>query len=141
MLIRIGAVLLATAIVAGSLHAREDAPSPPSIVDTQELIAEELADEPDKEAVTHVYTFSAGAVLPWHIHPDAHEVVYILDGDFTMEVAGEGQKTYRAGESFYLAPNRVHRGLNKGNGPAKIFVVRVKPKNQPLTQEVAPPAE
>jgi quercetin dioxygenase-like cupin family protein len=141
MLIRIFAALLATAIVAGSLHARDDAPSPPSIVDSQELIVEELAGEPDKEAVTHVYSFPAGAVLPWHIHPDAHEVVYIIDGDFTMEVAGEGQKTYGAGESFYLAPNRIHRGLNKGSVPAKIFVVRIKPKNKPLTQEVAPPAE
>jgi quercetin dioxygenase-like cupin family protein len=140
-LIRIGAVLLAAVIAAGSLHAREDAPSPPSIVDVQELIATELAGEPDKEAVTHVYGFPAGAVVPWHIHPDAHEVVYILDGDFTMEVAGEGQKTYGAGESFYLAPNRVHRGMNNGSLPAKIFVVRIKPKNKPLTQEVAPPAE
>ncbi|MBM3543692.1 MAG: cupin domain-containing protein [Alphaproteobacteria bacterium] len=141
MLIRIGAVLLAAAIAAGSLHAREDAPPPPSIVDTQELIATELAGEPDKEAVTHVYAFPAGAVLPWHIHPDAHEVVYILDGDFTMEVAGEEPKTYSTGESFYLAPNRVHRGMNRGSLPAKIFVVRIKPKTQPLTQEVAPPAE
>lgn len=140
-LLRVSAVLLVAAIAAGSLHAREDTPSPPSIVDTQELIAAELAGEPDKEAVTHVYTFPAGAVLPWHIHPDAHEVVYILDGDFTMEVAGEEQKTYRAGESFYLAPNRVHRGMNKGSLPAKIFVVRIKPKNQPLTQEVTPPAD
>lgn len=136
----IGAVLLTAAIGIGSLNAREGEP-PPSIVDSQELIAEEIAGEPDKEAVTHVYGFPAGAVLPWHIHPDAHEVVYVLDGVFTMEVAGESQKIYRAGESFYLAPNLLHRGMNKGSVPAKIFVVRIKPKDKPLTQEVEPPPD
>jgi quercetin dioxygenase-like cupin family protein len=136
----IGAVLLSAAIGIGSLDAREGEP-PPSIVDSQELIAEEIAGEPDKEAVTHVYGFPAGAVLPWHIHPDAHEVVYVLDGVFTMEVASESQKIYRAGESFYLAPNLVHRGMNKGSVPAKIFVVRIKPKAKPLTQEVEPPPD
>jgi quercetin dioxygenase-like cupin family protein len=142
MMPRLSAVLLAVTIAAGSLQAREDAPpSPPSIVDSQELLAAELEGETDKEAVTHVYGFPTGAVLPWHIHPDAHEVVYVLDGVFTMEVAGEGQKTYAAGESFYLAPNIVHRGMNQSGGPAKIFVVRIKPKDKPLTQEVAPPAE
>jgi len=136
----IGAVLLSAAIGIGSLDAREGEP-PPSIVDSQQLIAEEIAGEPDKEAVTHVYGFPAGAVLPWHIHPDAHEVVYVLDGVFTMEVASESQKIYRAGESFYLAPNLVHRGMNKGSVPAKIFVVRIKPKAKPLTQEVEPPPD
>jgi quercetin dioxygenase-like cupin family protein len=58
-----------------------------------------------------------------------------------MEVASESQKIYRAGESFYLAPNLVHRGMNKGSVPAKIFVVRIKPKAKPLTQEVEPPPD
>jgi quercetin dioxygenase-like cupin family protein len=138
----IGACALAAVIGAGSLQAREAAtPTPPSIIDAQQLIAAELAGEPDKEAVSHVVGFPAGAVLPWHIHPDAHEIVYVLEGDFTMEIAREGQRTYRAGESFYLAPNVVHRGLNQGSGPAKIFVVRIKPKAKPLTQEVEPPAD
>ncbi|MGV1015295.1 MAG: cupin domain-containing protein [Methyloceanibacter sp.] len=135
----IGAGLLALVIGAGALYAREDAP--PAIVDSQELLVEELAGDPDMEVVSHTYRFPAGSVLPWHIHPDAHEVVYIEEGEFTMEVAGEGQKSYKAGESFYLAPNLVHRGMNKGAEPVKIFVARIKPKAKPLTQEVAPPQD
>jgi quercetin dioxygenase-like cupin family protein len=135
----IGAGLLAAAIGAGALQAREDAP--PAIVDSQELLIEDFASDPDKEVVSHVYRFPAGALLPWHIHPDAHEVVYVLEGDFTMEVAGEGQKQYKAGESFYLAPNLVHRGMNQGSGPVKLFVVRIKPKAKPLVEEVPPPPD
>ena len=133
----IGTGLLAAAIAASAVQAREDAP--PAIVDSQALLVEDLAGESGKEVVTHVYSFPAGSVLPWHIHPDAHEVVYVQEGDFTMEVAGEGQKQYKAGESFYLAPNLVHRGMNQGSGPVKIFVARIKPKAKPLVEEVPPP--
>jgi quercetin dioxygenase-like cupin family protein len=135
----IGACLLAALVGAGAVQAREDAP--PAIVDSQALLIEDLAGEPGKEVVTHVYIFPAGSVLPWHIHPDAHEVVYVQEGDFTMEVAGEGQKQYKAGESFYLAPNLVHRGMNQGPGPVKIFVARIKPKAKPLVEEVPPPPD
>ncbi|MGH6793133.1 MAG: cupin domain-containing protein [Methyloceanibacter sp.] len=133
----IGTGLLAAAIAAGVVQAREDAP--PAIVDSQALLVEDFAGDPSKQVVSHVYHFPAGSAVPWHIHPDAHEVVYVLEGDFTMEVAGEGQKQYNDGESFYLAPNLVHRGMNQGSGPVKLFVVRIKPKAEPLVEEVPPP--
>jgi len=45
----------------------------------------------------------------------------------------------KRGEAIYVAPNVVHRGLNVSRTqPAKIFVVRVKPKDRPLTTEVQP---
>ena len=131
----IGAGLLTLAIGAVALQAREDKPpTPPSIVDAQELLAEELAGDPDMEVV-----FPAGAVVLWHIHPDAHEIVYVEEGELTFEVAGQGKKAYKAGESFYLAPNLVHRGINQGPEPVKLFVVRIKPKAKPLVEEVPPP--
>ena len=105
----------------------------------EELSTEPLAGEPGKEVVTDVYSIPPGTVLPWHIHPDAHEVSYILSGELTLEIAGEGTKHLKTGESFYLHPNAVHRGLNEGAVPVKLFVVRVKPKDKPLAVEVAPP--
>jgi quercetin dioxygenase-like cupin family protein len=105
----------------------------------QELFTEPLAEDPDKDVVTDVYSLPPGTVLPWHIHPDAHEVSYILSGELTLEIAGEGTKHLRAGESFYLHPNAIHRGLNEGPEPVKLFVVRVKPKDKPLAVEVPPP--
>ena len=44
----------------------------------EQLIAQALADDPSKEVTAQVYTFPPGTVLPWHIHPDAHEIAYIL---------------------------------------------------------------
>ncbi len=104
----------------------------------EELFTEPMAGEPGKEVVTDVYSIPPGAVLPWHIHPDAHEVSYILSGELTLEIEGEGTKHLKAGESFYLHPNAVHRGLNEGTVPVKLFVVRVKPVDKPLAVEVEP---
>jgi quercetin dioxygenase-like cupin family protein len=104
----------------------------------EELFVEPLAGEPGKEVVTDIYSFPPGTVLPWHVHPGAHEVSYILSGELILEIEGEGTKHLKAGESFYLQPDKVHRGLNKGTEPVKLFVVRVKPVNEPLAVEVEP---
>ena len=104
----------------------------------EELFVEPLAGDPDKEVVTDVYSFPPGTVLPWHVHPGAHEVSYILSGELILEIEGEGIKHLKAGESFYLHPDKIHRGLNQGTEPVKLFVVRVKPVKEPLAVEVDP---
>jgi quercetin dioxygenase-like cupin family protein len=105
-------------------------------VHSETLLKETLGDDPTREVVSQTYEFPAGAVLPWHIHPHAHEVVYVLSGDFVLEVEGDGEKPVPAGASLYLAPNKVHRGRNVGKEPVKLFVIRIKPKDKPLTEEV-----
>lgn len=108
-------------------------------VTAQELAVELLAGDPDKEVVTHVYTFRGGTVLPWHIHPGAHEIAYVLEGDFVIEIEGEDPRPLKPGESFYLPPGVVHRGMNRGEGPVRLFVARIKPVDEPLAVEVRPP--
>ena len=133
----IGAVLLASLAVAGLVLARE--PVPQGAVTAEELIAEALAGDPSKEVNAQVYTFPPGTVLPWHIHPDAHEIVYILEGSLTFQREGETPKEIATGEADYVAPNVVHRGMNKTDKKVRLFVVRIKPKDKPLVEEVPPP--
>jgi quercetin dioxygenase-like cupin family protein len=131
-------IALAACIAGGSLVlARE--PDGPSAVSAQQLFAEALAGEEGKEVIAQTYVFAAGAVLPWHIHPGTHEIAYVLEGDFTFEQAGAPPREMTAGDADYLPPNVVHRGLNKSDRPVKLFVVRIKPKDQPLVEEVPPP--
>jgi quercetin dioxygenase-like cupin family protein len=85
-----------------------------------------------EEAVAQVYEFPPGAVLPWHIHPDAQEIAYILDGALTLEIEGQGARVYTAGEATYVPPNAVHRGLADEKLGTKLVAVRFKPKAQPL---------
>lgn len=132
-------LLLAAAAGAGLAVARE--PDDASKVQAQQLLDEALAGDPSKEVVAHSYTFPPGAVLPWHIHPDADEIAYVIEGNFTFETKGAAPKELKAGEITYLAPNVVHRGMNKSDAPVKLFVVRIKPKDKPLVEEVPAPAQ
>jgi quercetin dioxygenase-like cupin family protein len=137
---RILLISLVTAVfvaLAGPGLARE--PAGQNAVTAEQLIAEALAGEEGKEVNVQIYTFAPGAVLPWHIHPDAHEVAYVLEGEFTFERAGEQPRKLKPGEADYLPPNIVHRGLNEGDTAVKLFVVRIKPKDKPLVEEVPPP--
>ena len=140
MRMRIAAIcllLLAGLAGAGLLFARE--PEGQSAVTAEQLIAAALAGEEGKEVNAQVYTFPPGTVLPWHIHPDAHEIAYILEGTLSFQRQGEEPREIKAGEADYLPPNVVHRGMNEGDKPVKLFVVRIKPKDKPLVEEVPPP--
>jgi quercetin dioxygenase-like cupin family protein len=104
-----------------------------------ELLVADLAGEPDKEVNVQVYTFPPGASVPWHIHPDAHEFNYELEGTLTLQREGQDSAALKQGEAIYIAPNVVHRGLNLSRTrQAKVVVVRVKPKAKPLVTEVEP---
>jgi quercetin dioxygenase-like cupin family protein len=133
----IAAALLAAAIGASIVLAREPGEAPK--VEAQQLYVQELAGDPTKEVNAQIYSFPPGAEVPWHIHPDAHEIAYVIQGTFTFERAGEAPKEIKAGASEYLPPNIVHRGMNKGTETVKLFVVRIKPKDKPLTTEVPAP--
>lgn len=120
----------------GTLIARGQNSAPK--VDAQQLFVEELAGDASKEVNAQVYTFAPGASVPWHFS-DAHEIAYVVEGTFTFEGVGEAAKILKTGEADYVAPNLVHRGANNGSQAVKLFVVRIKPKGAPLTQEVPPP--
>jgi quercetin dioxygenase-like cupin family protein len=108
-------------------------------VSTEQLIAEALAGDPGKQVNARIYLLPPGVVLPWHIHPDAHEISYVIEGTLTFQEAGQAPEDVEAGEADYLAPNVVHRGMNKTDKPVKLFVVRIKPKDKPLAEDVPPP--
>jgi quercetin dioxygenase-like cupin family protein len=137
----ITSLLLGALLGGGSLVVAREPDSYASKAEAQDLFIKEFAGDPSKEVRSQLYTFLPGAVLPWHIHPDAHEIAYVIEGTFTFERAGEAPKVMNAGDADYVAPNVVHRGMNLSNAPVKLFVVRIKPKDARLVQEVPEPKE
>lgn len=132
-------LIAALLMILGACPVLAREPAAPATIAAEQLIARMLAGEEDKEVKVHVYTFPPGAATPWHIHPDAHEVAYVVEGDFTFQFAGEEPKRLQPGEAEYLPPNIVHRGMNEGGEPVRLFVVRIKPKDKPLVEEVPAP--
>ena len=133
------AALLLVAFLGGSFVLAREPDSYASKVEAHDIFLKEFAGDPTKEVKSQLYIFPPGAVLPWHIHPDAHEIAYVIEGTFTFERAGEAPKVMKAGDADYVAPNVVHRGMNLSDAPVKLFVVRIKPKDAPLVEEVPAP--
>ncbi|MGA7545965.1 MAG: cupin domain-containing protein [Methyloceanibacter sp.] len=133
----VAGVLLVGVTGAGLVLARE--PESQGTVTSQQLFVEPLAGDDSKEVIAQTYIFPPGAVLPWHIHPDAQEFAYVIEGDFTFERADRAARQMKAGGAEYLPPNIVHRGMNKGDKPVKLFVLRIKPKDKPPVLEVPAP--
>ncbi|HEU4699574.1 MAG TPA: cupin domain-containing protein, partial [Gemmatimonadales bacterium] len=52
--------------------------------------------------------YGPGGASPPHSHP-CPVIGYVLEGALRSQVAGEPERVYRAGESFYEAPNGTHR--------------------------------
>jgi quercetin dioxygenase-like cupin family protein len=52
-------------------------------------------------------TYGPGESSAQHSHPCA-VIVYVIEGAVRMQVKGEPETTYQAGQSFYEAPNGVH---------------------------------
>jgi len=124
-------VLLAIAFAAGFLANNiATARQPP--VKAKTILQTDVKGGVFEEAVVQVYEFEPGAALPWHIHPDAHEIAYIIEGALTLEIDGQGSRVLQAGDASHVAPNVVHRGSTDPAQGTKLVAVRFKPKDKPL---------
>ena len=74
--------------------------------------------------------------MPWHVHPEGHEFVYVIEGEQTFEVEGVGTKVVKAGEMIHTPPNTAHYGRNATDKNSKTLVIRIKDKETPIMVEV-----
>jgi quercetin dioxygenase-like cupin family protein len=108
--------------------------APPKV---QQPLQIDLAGLSNTETLVQIVEFPANAATPWHTHPDGHEIATVLEGIWIAEADGKETRTLKAGDSVYVAPNAVHRAYNDATGPTKIIVVRIKPKDKPVTTPFA----
>ena len=82
-------------------------------------------------------TYGPGGGSPVHSHP-CPVIGYVLEGAVRMQVDEEPEHVYRAGESFYEAPNRVHRVSANASTtrPAKFLAFFVCDGRAPLSSPV-----
>jgi quercetin dioxygenase-like cupin family protein len=107
-----------------------------SPVPPQEVIKEEpLVGGNSQDMIMQVVTIPPNAVTPWHIHPDGHEISYVMEGAVKIQVDKEPDRVVKAGEGFHINANVVHRGVGEASG-AKLLIVRLKPKDKPVMQPV-----
>ena len=99
----------------------------------QQLLQSDLQGIPGQETILEVLTIPPGGATPRHIHPDGHEIVYVLEGSTTAEIDGREPRNYGVGEVVHVPPNVPHIGRNASKTePLKVLIIRIKDKSKPV---------
>ena len=140
---RVGvAVILCTAVL-GSPMAWTQGPSPTKHHEAKERARVALSHalpklngEHLKATVVEVH-YGPGESSPPHSHPCA-VIGYVVEGALRTQVKGEPEAIYKAGGSFYEAPNGVHVvSANASQTEAVTFIAYfVCDHNTPLSSDV-----
>jgi len=107
---------------------------------TREVIETRLNNVPGQELLVFESTWQPGFRLPLHVHPNGHEITYVIEGEQTFYIEGVGTKLVKAGEAIYTPPNTPHYGSNLTDKPTKTVVIRLKDIDKPIMVEVKPAA-
>jgi quercetin dioxygenase-like cupin family protein len=100
------------------------------------LLRTDLSGIESKEGVILLSEIAPGAVGGKHYHP-GHMFGYVIEGSMIMEFEGKPPVTFKAGETFYLAPKEVHYAKNVSTtAPVKVLNFSIADKGQPLNVPV-----
>ena len=110
----------------GILSQQAAAPPPP-------LLRTDLQGIAGQEAIVQFVQIPPNGRAPKHIHPDGHEIIYVLEGETVLEIDGQPPRSAKAGEVLHVPPNIPHGGGNSSaTAPLKLLVIRIKDKNKPI---------
>jgi quercetin dioxygenase-like cupin family protein len=92
----------------------------------------EIKGAPGMEAILVLRELPAGAASGEHTQSGG-EIVYILDGEVTLEEKGKPPMTVKAGEAFTTAAGEVHNVKNtNAGGPSKALAFYIAKKGAKL---------
>src|SRR5215468_3986977 len=66
-----------------------------------------------QETVVNLLNMAPGVSAPWHMHPGAQEIVFVLDGALIVEVEGEAQKQVDTGAVALIPAEIPHLVRNE----------------------------
>jgi quercetin dioxygenase-like cupin family protein len=131
----LAAILFAAGIVIGAGSSELIHAQAPSLA-SKLVFQTDLNNSPGQELLLFASTWQPGYRLPLHMHPEGHELTYVVEGEQTFEIDGIGTKIVKAGEAIYTPPNTPHFGRNATDKESKTIVIRIKAKDQPVAVEV-----
>ena len=103
---------------------------------TTQILQKDLNNLPGQEVLVFTSTWDPGFRLPLHMHPNGHEITYVVEGEQTFWIEGIGTRLVKAGEAIYTPPNTPHFGRNATDKVAKTIVIRIKDKDKPIMVEL-----
>jgi quercetin dioxygenase-like cupin family protein len=67
-----------------------------------------------QESIVTLAEFQPGQASPWHNHPGAQEILYVIEGNVTAEVEGRAAAAMKAGEVILIPADVPHSVRNDG---------------------------
>jgi quercetin dioxygenase-like cupin family protein len=99
------------------------------------IIAKNEVPGSNYEVTSAIVEIQPGFKAGRHLHPGEVQV-QVTDGEFWLAIDGQPEKTYTAGQTFVLPARAIHNEGSTGTVPAKLFVVYILEKGQPLANPV-----
>ena len=96
-----------------------------------------LKDIAGKQVQMVTVDYAPGQASVPHVHPGS-VLAFVLEGEVVSRLAGGGEVTYRAGESWYEPPEVPHlvsRNASRSR-PARLLAVLITGENEPLKRSL-----
>ena len=108
--------------------------------DQKDLLTSALVSVPGKEGRVLRVELPRGWVGGWHYHT-GDVFVYVVSGEFVVDVEGQGRKQFRSGEVYHEAVNTTMQARNpSAREPTTLILFQVAAKGEPLMIVAKPPA-
>ena len=106
----------------------------------QDLLTSALVSVPGKEGRVLRVELPRGWVGGWHYHT-GDVFVYVVSGEFVVDVEGHGRKQFRSGEVYHEAVNTTMQARNpSAKDRTTLILFQVGAKGEPLMIVAKPPA-
>ena len=129
-------VCAATLMSVSNLESAEEKEYKPKVV-SKSFFDGALDGLTGKRTVIKEFTLPPGFKGASHYHP-AHVFVYVVEGEFSVDVAGKPRQTFKAGEVYREQVGEVMVGRNTSTtGPTKIVVFQIGDANKPMMIKAA----
>lgn len=124
------------------LNAQAQAASPQeyrTTAEQQTVLKSDLVSVPGKEGTVLRIELPVGWVGSWHYHT-GDVFVYVISGEFVVDVEGQGRKQLRQGEVYHEAVNTTMQARNPSTTERTSLVLfQIGGKGEPLMLVAKPP--
>ena len=94
-----------------------------------------------QETVVNLLEMAPGISAPWHMHPGAQEIIFLLDGNLVVETEGNGSKEVAVGEVALISAETPHLVRNDTQTWARALVTHSRAdKEKPFLVVLKRPA-